>query len=379
MKVLLLTSPAPARREYGFFLGEKRFPLGLGYMASMLRNNGISVDLVDLYAKNRVVAFENYDFIGVYCNTICFERGTLPLLNKIRNSSFKGKIVVGGPHAALLPHTIPDFVDHIVQGEGEYAMLSIVNGDKNDRIIKAPRIENLDDLPFPAYDLYNLKLYNLKFEEAKNVKRVFTYSSSRGCPFSCRFCSSKNIYNRKWTTHSAARIVSDIERLQKEYSVGGIYFREDNFTVNTKRINDFCDLILKKGVKVKWKCETRVDVDFETLKKMKEAGCTIVYVGFESGSPRVLELIDKKINLEKSVDFVNNCKKVGIKIYGSFIIGIPQETKEDIAMTNAFIDTLKLDRVCKNKYLAMPGSEMYDDIIANPSLAERYNTTVIRF
>jgi radical SAM superfamily enzyme YgiQ (UPF0313 family) len=391
--LLLLTSPAPGPQAYGFYLTEKRFPLGLGYIAAIVRQHGYSVDLVDLYAKDRIVDFNQYKYIGIYANTICFEGGTLPLLERIKRAGYKGDIIMGGPHASVMPETIPSSVDYVVQGEGEEEMVSILEGvvhinikigprggettELNPRTIKAGRIRNLDDLEFPAYDLYDLSLYNLKFEEGDEYKKVFTYSSSRGCPHQCTFCSSKNIYGRKWTGHSTERIYNDLSRLKGQYGIDGIYFREDNFTANTKRLRRFCNLMIEKPLGLKWKCESRVDISKEDLQLMYDADCRIVYVGFESGSQRILDKIKKNISIEQSKEFVANCKEIGLKVYGSFVTDLPFETRIDKELTERFIKESKLERFSKNKYLALPGSELYNNIIENPAMCERYNTVVI--
>ena len=379
MRILLMTSPAPSKKEYGFYLGEKRFPLGLGYITAMLKSKGYnSVAIRDVYAKPKSISFKNFDVIGIYANTICFKRGTLPLLEAIKGSLFKGKIVIGGPHTSVLLDSIPDYVDHVVVGEGEYAFLSIIENSNTDRIIKSERILDLDALPRVAYEMYETSLYNLKFEEYSKCNRVFTYSSSRGCPFSCTFCSSKNIYNRKWTAHSPERVLDDIQYLVKTFKVDGIYFREDNFTVNKNRVRKICQGLINRRIKIKWKCETRVDTSYEDLALMKKAGCVALYVGFESGSPKLLEKFNKQISVEQSRKFIGDCNKLGIYIYGSFVYYSPYETLEDRQLTEKFIKSVKLDRVGKNKYLALPGSEMYDDIIENPEIAEKYKTIIIK-
>jgi radical SAM superfamily enzyme YgiQ (UPF0313 family) len=376
--VLLLTSPAPGKYAYGYYLGEKRFPLGIGYLISVLRQSGAEVDIYDLYARDHKIDFRPYDVIGIYADTVCFKGGTLPLISRIRESGFAGKIVVGGPHTSVLPGSIPEEVDFIVQGEGEEAIVDIVEGRVSQRLIKSPRIENLDALPVPAYDAFRLKCYSLRFEENSAARSVFTYSSSRGCPFDCRFCSSKSIYNRIWTSHSAPRVVDDMQYLKERFGADGIYFREDNFSVDMNRVRQICELLIERNVRLIWKCESRVGIGRQDLQLMYDAGLRIVYVGFESGSQRLLDIYNKKIDLEQSREFVRNCKEIGIIIYGSFVVDTPWETKEDARLTTEFVEELDLDRVCLNKYIAMPGSEMYEDIIADPELAGRASTTVVR-
>ena len=285
----------------------------MAYIASVLRSEGIEVDLVDLFALDREVDFSPYDYIGIYANTICFERGTKPLLERIKASSFKGKILMGGPHTSVSPETIPDYVDYIVQGEGEEVILGIIRGDYQQRIIRAERIKDIDCLPRPAYDLFadSLADYNLSYGEYPEAKKVFTYSSSRGCTFNCTFCSAKNIFGRIWTAHSPERMVDDIEFLIAEYGVDGIYFREDNFTININRVREFCRLVLDRGLKFTWKCETRVNMKFEDLKLMYDAGLRVVYVGFESGSEKNLKSREKTDTRKRIGKVCRRLQKVG--------------------------------------------------------------------
>jgi len=150
---------------------------------------------------------------------------------------------------------------------------------------------------------------------------------------------------------SAERIINDIKRMQAEFGVKGIYFREDNFTLNNKRVFDFCNLILKEGINVKWMCETRVDsVPEGLIKQMAQAGCKAFYVGFESGSQRMLDVYHKGTLVGQGEDLVANCKKYGISVAGSFIYGHPEETDTDTRLTDFYVNKLGLHTVWKNKW-----------------------------
>ena len=136
---------------------------------------------------------------------------------------------------------------------------------------------------------------------------VFTMNTSRGCPFQCTFCSVGSIWGKKYTYFSAERVVSEIEYLVQHYGAKGVYFREDNFTLNKKRLESFCNLIINKDLKIHWACESRVDtLDGEILKLMYRAGARAFYFGVESGSQKILDFLKKGIKVEQIIKAHSN-------------------------------------------------------------------------
>ena len=177
------------------------------------------------------------DFVGIYANTICF-RDTRRMLHRLdylrQTGRWQGKIMVGGPHTSVALETIPAFVDFVVQGEGEQAILDIVEGRAQERVLRCRRLDNLDDLPMPAWDYFIHQPYNWGGDWFPGTP-VFTMNTSRGCPFHCTFCSVGSIWGRKYNCFSAEHIVADIDYLMQHYGARGIYFREDNFTIHRER------------------------------------------------------------------------------------------------------------------------------------------------
>ena len=372
MRVLLTTSPAP--QQSPFFCNEKTFPLGLGFLLSVLRQAGHQVFFIDNFLHPRKFWTEGYleknsiDFVGIYSSTICW-KGTLEIIegcHKLRKSGiWNGKIVVGGPHTSVAQMRLPDAVDHIVRGEGEKAILDIVEGKTKERNVQGSIIEELDSLPRPAYDIF--VNHHPKYEntvECFTDSPVFTMNTSRGCPFTCKFCSVQGVWGRRYRYFSPDRVIDDIQWLMKDFGAKGIYFREDNFTGNQARTMQFCEQLLDRSLNIKWLCETRVrPLKRDLLEMMARAGCRWLYLGCESGSQRILDKIDKRIYVQDIRNVINWGKELGIKCYTSWIVGIPGETEGDRQKTFKLIEELQPFSSHINVYIGLPGSDIYEEMI----------------
>lgn len=371
-RVLLVTPAAPIQSP--FSTTEKRPPLGIGFLISVLRNAGHKIYFIDNYLHPENFLEKGYlwknkiDFVGIQANTICF-RDALRMVHRIQyfrqKGKWNGRIIVGGPHTSVAPDTIPEFVDYVVQGEGEHALLDIVEGKVSERLIRYPIIENLDDLPMPAWDYFVRLPYNWGVDWF-DKQPVFTMNTSRGCPFDCSFCSVGSIWGRQYTYFSASRLVHDIEFLVKQYRVKGIYFREDNFTLNRKRLIEFCNLLLEKNLDISWACESRVNtIDRETIALMHQSGARAFYFGVESGSQRILDFLNKGITVDQIKDAFALCRDMGIKTAASIIVGVPSETKEDVAKTERLLREIKPTIKWHNVFVGIPNSELYRHVLEN--------------
>lgn len=372
MNILFTTSATPDKSP--FSTDEKRPPLGLGSLISVVRNEGHRVFFIDNYLKPSNFIEEGYlqknniDYVAIHANTICY-KDTLRMFNEIENLRKKGlwngKIIVGGPHTSVALKTIPEFLDYIVQGEGEKAILEIINGKASERVIRKERIKDLDSIPFSPWDIFNKLSYDY-FCEWMDIKPVFTMNTSRGCPFNCSFCSVGSIWGKKYTYFSADRIISEIEYLIKNFGAKGIYFREDNFTLNLQRTEEFCKKLIKKKINILWACETRVDsLSEDLIKLMSVSGCRAFYLGVESGSQKVLDMLKKGIMVKQIEDTLKWSKKYGIRTYCSLITGIPGETFEDYLQTKRLMDKLKPYQYIFNVFVGIPNSFLYKYILEN--------------
>ncbi len=340
----------------------------------MVRNEGHRVFFIDNYLKPSNFIEEGYlqkndiNFIGIYANTICY-RDTLRMFNEIENlrakGLWKGEIIVGGPHTSVALDTIPAFVDYIVQGEGERAILEIVNSAANERVIRKNRVRDLDSLPFQPWDIFAKLFYDYSCPWM-DIQPVFTMNTSRGCPFGCSFCSVGSIWGKEYTYFSANRIISEIEYLMKDFNAKGVYFREDHFTLNSERTGTFCYELIKKEISIDWACETRVDhMSKELIKLMSSAGCRAVYLGVESGSQRVLDSLNKKISIEQIENTISWCKKYNIRTYCSLIVGTPGEKFKDYLLTKQLMDKLKPYSYAFNVFVGIPNSPLYKNVLDN--------------
>ncbi len=373
MNVLLATSAAP---EYSPFpTKEKRFPIGVGFLISVLERAGHNVHFVDRFLWNddyfaaRWLERKNIEFVGIYSSTVCFADTLFQLerLQALREAGvWKGRIAVGGPHASICPETIPDYVDHVVVGEGEGVIVDIVEDRIRERIVRRATIADLDTLPPPAYRHFLAKPYNLRSDAFPDVP-VFTMNTSRGCPFNCAFCSVKAVWHRSYRAFSAGRVVQDIEQLVTDFDVRGIYFREDNFTFSKERTIEFCELLLTKDLRIKWLCESRVHpMDEDMLRLMARSGCKWMYFGCESGSPRMLRQMQKGITVEQISRTIGLCHKFDIKPYTTWLVGLPGETEYDRKLTRDLIRTIQPFKVGVSLYVGLPGSEYCKQLRTGP-------------
>lgn len=372
MNLLFVTSAAPEKSP--FFTNEKRPPLGIGSLISLVRNLGHKVFFLDNYLKPSNFIEEGYlqknriDHVAIHANTICY-RDTLRMFNEIENLRKKGlwdgKISVGGPHTSVALDTIPEFVDYVVQGEGEEAILKIINGEVEGRVIREERIKDLDSLPFQPWDIFSKLPYDYTCPWF-NEKPIFTMNTSRGCPFSCSFCSVGSIWGKQYTYFNADRIIEEIEYLIKHFGAKGIYFREDNFTLNLKRTEDFCEKLLKKNIRIHWACETRVDnLSEELIKLMSSSGCMAFYFGVESGSQKILDNINKQITVAQIENAIDWCKKYDVRTYCSLITGFPGETYEDYLSTKKLMSKTKPSLYAFNVFVGIPYSYLYKYVLSN--------------
>lgn len=356
------------------------FPLGIASLAAFLRHRNHIPRILDLAMEDKdpeeICKEFKPDYIGFSVTTPLYGKACA-IAKKLKANFPKSKIIFGGPHSSVDIEGVlkQNFVDFVVFGEGELTLAELVDSrplsdikglsyKSNGKVIKNPArelIKDLDGLPMPAYDLLSIDRYpNHPLSIRRPNASIIT---SRGCPFGCPYCN-KSIFGRTFRKMSYKKVVDQMQHLVDKYGIKEFQIVDDVFTLDTKRIWDICSEILKRRLKIKWMTPNGVrteGLELDTLKIMKRSGCHYLYIGIESGSPRILERINKGITTEgirRSVQLIN---KTGIKVGAFFMIGLPDETEEDIRKTIDFAKSLPLDSVKFGILVPLPGTEVFEE------------------
>lgn len=359
---------------------------GVAYLTAVLQQHNFSIKILDLRLgyntkdlHKSLDAFEP-DLVGVTSYSFEYE-SAYKVIDSIKNQG-KHLVVIGGPHASairsrILEHTKADFA---VKGEGEYTMLDLCNsingngprldeikgliwrnGDKIQENSDRPYIEDLDALPFPAYESFEIQKY-LDYA----TKRI-PLITSRGCPHRCIYCSVRLTMGNRFRARTAKNVVDEIDHWHRK-GWKNFDINDDCFSFDLDRAKEICNLIIERGLKITYQLYNgiRVDrVDFELLQKMKASGCSFVAYGVESGNKDTLKVIKKAISLEQVKKAVKMTKEVGIRNYATFIIGHPGETFKKAMDTINFAKELPADQIGVYNIIPYPGTELYEWMLKN--------------
>lgn len=379
MKIVLINPPLNPPRRTSFI------PLGLAYVASVLKKAGYEVKCIDgcnmswNILTKKIVEF-NPDVAGVTCWTFARIQAW-KTVKIIKDNLPKTKIIIGGQQATLLPYQTMEITnaDFLVLGEGENTIVELMDAitkkrnfsdvksiaykDKR-KIIITPRrqfITDLDTIPFPDYSDFNLNSY-LGLNGAGRGRKAAGIITSRGCPYDCSYCSSKEFWTRKWRFRSAENILEEIEYLYFNLGVRALTIFDDNFTVNKERAIKVCQGIVERRLDLKWISIASVRaVDEEILTWMKEAGCYQVQYGVESGSPKILKNINKQQTVDQIINAFNITKKVGMEPYAYLFIGGPGETEKTVDETISLMKNIAPNQGPSGGILwILPGTKIYE-------------------
>ena len=388
-KIYFLYPPISKQERYSSDIGNaggEQIPLGVYYLASYIRQFNYEVKITDaevlkLTATEIVNEIAAYSpkYVGISSTTVAFHRA-LEVALEIRKAFPEICILLGGPHVTSNPeHALSSgLFDFGVLREGEITLkelletlnnqgdISSIKGiayldNSKKLVVNAPReyIENLDELPFPAFDLlYDLNLHTPPPSNYKTLP-VINMITSRGCPSLCTFCDN-NIFGRRYRKRSAENIVAEIKHLRAMFGIKEFAFVDDTFLIDKNRIYKLFELLDQENISFYWTCMSRINnTDYEFLKFLKSKGCWHISFGIESGDEDILKRIKKNISLEKSHDVIRWCKQLKIKTKGFFIIGHPGETIETINKTIKLACKLPLDDIVVTINTPIPGSEQY--------------------
>ncbi len=384
MKVLFVNPPQTASKYK--FMGVIAPPLGIAYMAGVLQENNIDVEILDASAEDmdfkdveKELLKRKPDLVALTALTPTIGRA-LETAQVVKETLPDSIVVMGGYHPTFnFIETLEDEnVDIVIRGEGEYIMLNLVQTlenqsslhdvkgivfeDKNSKEIvvnpEAPLIQDLDELPFPALNLLPMKKYRLLDMDT----HMTTMITTRGCPMQCSFCSSAAMHGKKIRERSVENIADEIEYLKTNYDIDTIAFMDDTFTLKKRKVMAICDEILKRNIEIMWGCTSRVDtLDEKLLKKMKEAGCITIFIGVESADQQQLDNMCKNTTIAKIENAFKIAHKLKIRTIASVALGMPGDTKEIMNKTVKFVHKLKPNYAIYSLATPYPGTRFYKE------------------
>jgi hopanoid biosynthesis associated radical SAM protein HpnJ len=367
----------PATREIESFW----YPVWLAYPAGMLEGSRLlDAPSHHVSGQETIEIAKQYEFLVLFTSTPGFP-GDILLANAIKAVNPKIKIAFVGPHVTVLPEkSLRDCpaIDFICRKEFDYAVTDFAKGKpleeiagasflKNGKIVHnpdAPQLGNLDDLPHVT-EVYKRDLDITNYNVPFLLHPYVSLYTTRGCPAQCTFCLwPQTLSGHPWRKRSTDDVAREMVNAKKLWpNVKEFFFDDDTFNIQAARTIELCAKLKPLGLT--WSCTSRVTTDYETLKAMKEAGCRLLIVGYESGDQQILKNIKKGATIERARDFTRDCHKLGLVIHGDFIMGLPGETHETINNTIAFAKELDVETIQVSVAHAYPGTELYDYAVSN--------------
>lgn len=363
-------------------------PLGILYISAYLEKHGYDNSIFDSTFSSfdklcETITTEKPDVVGVYANLMT-KLNVLRLIEFIKKNKelSKTKIVLGGPevrnHAKNFLH---HGADYIVFGEGEQTMLELVqwlDGKLNKPIHELEgiahktqdgfhqnnerlKLRDLDELPFPNRLKVNLQLY---FDAWKNRHGVSAISinTMRGCPYTCKWCS-RAVYGQSYRRRTPKNVVDEMEWIKQHYVVDSIWFVDDVFTISHKWLEEFMDELRKRNLHIPYECISRADrMNERVIQQLKESGCFRIWIGAESGSQKVIELMDRRVDVTQVRQMIQLSKKYGLQAGTFIMLGYPGETKVDIYETVTHLKKADPDLFTITVAYPIKGTALYEEV-----------------
>ncbi len=365
-------------------------PLGVAYLAAVLRQEGVEVEILDatwlrhpLEELRRRVQGGAYDLIGISALTSMI-RDAAEIARAAKELSPRSLVLLGGPHPTVEPEStlaLPG-VDAVALSEAELDLRELVRRgldaegvpgiwyQRDGEIVRGPEprlLEDLDELPFPAWDLLDMERYVGLWYQLDAVRyglRGTSIIASRGCPYRCSYCQPtlQTLFGRRIRRRSPANLIAEMVELRDRFRIDGLMWLDDTFLVDAEWIREFCRQVIEARVGLIWGCNVRADrADEQTLSAMKEAGLRIIHLGIESASQRLLDgVYQKGITLEQVRETVALAKRLGLFVRGYFMLGAPTETLEEAEATVRLAQELPLDDVTFSITTPLPHTHLYD-------------------
>jgi len=367
----------PATREIESFW----YPVWLAYPAGMLEGSRLlDAPPHHVSGEDTINIAKDYEFLVLFTSTPGFP-GDIRLARAIKNVNPNIKIAFVGPHVSVLPEKslrdCPD-IDFVCRKEFDYAVVDYANGKPLEEITgvsflrdgkvvhnpDAPQIQNLDALPHVT-EIYKRDLDVTRYNVPFLLHPYVSLYTTRGCPAQCTFCLwPQTLSGHPWRKRSTDDVAAEMAKAKQKWpEVKEFFFDDDTFNIQKARTIELCAKLKPLGLT--WSCTSRVTTDYETLKAMKEAGCRLLIVGYESGDQQILKNIKKGATIERARQFTKDCHKLGLVIHGDFIMGLPGETHQTINNTIAFAKELDVETIQVSVAHAYPGTELYDHAVKN--------------
>lgn len=381
MNILLANSPSPyIRCRWDIKYDRHRhsylpFPTRIAYATALLKKLGYNAHVIDGMAEEMTrkefvdkVKKMKIDLL-IWETTVSSFDYDVNTMKMIRRELPKIKIGASGYHAsALYKECLKAGYDYVIVGECEYSILDLVRYlnnqidafpkgvvDKRHKLKPRPLIENLDDLPFPERDELPIRKYNDPKLYGFNIVMI----STRGCPWGCSFCTVPIYYGKpNFRVRNPNSVVDEMEYLWNKYRPDELYFDDDNFAVSEKHVEDICNEILRRKLKMRWNCMCDARVSTRLMKLMKKAGCAGITIGAESADPLVLSHLGKPITRYDIRRFAETCESLGLKSHICWVLGLPYSTKQSDLETIKFALTIPSFTMQFSICMPFPGTKM---------------------
>jgi len=394
MKTLLLNPPSfegfdggassrwPATREIESYW----YPVWLGYPAALIKESRL-LDAPPHHVgpEETISIAADYEFVVLFTSSAGFQ-SDVRLAEAMKSRRPSLKIAFVGPPVTIEPEKslrASEAIDFVTHKEFDYSVRDFAAGKSLDEIpgvhflrdgkmvstTPLPPIEHLDELPWVS-PIYNRDLDFTRYNVPFLLHPYISFYTTRGCPAKCTFCLWPQTFDgHPWRQRSPQDVANEVEYALSTFKgLKEIFFDDDTFTIRKDRILAMCKVF--KPLKFTWSCTSRVHVDYETLRAMKDAGCRLFIVGFESANDQILKNIKKGATAERGRKFAKDCKRAGIRVHGDFIIGLPGETRETIQETIKYAKELDCETIQVSVAHAYPGTELYSYFLENNLFAK---------
>lgn len=366
--------------------GTLYYPIWLSYATGVLENDGHIVRLIDAIARgwNGEEVIEDvrkFDpDLAIVDSNFSSLKNDISVANELKENIMGTTVLVGPPASQFSEEILSGGVDIVARYEYDLTISdlarAIEKGDniegiegisytQDNKIIHNPNRsfstpEQLDQIPFVSR-IYKKHLNIRDYVLGHTFYPMVQIFTGRGCPNQCTFCSwPETLMGRKYRSRSVGNIVSEFEYISNEIpEVKEIFIEDDTFTINKDKVKNICTEIKERNLNIIWSCNARANLDYETMKLMKDAGCRLLDVGYESGSDKILKNIKKNISLDDSKKFTSNAKKAGLRILADFIFGMPGETTETAEQTIKFVKDVRPDIAQFAVATPIPGTVFY--------------------